>query len=150
MSLLKVSGHSSGSPLVKLHLENTHIFPHHPKHHPRGESVPLVPNTKCMGDSPSQKHPWEWEEFMSARLEPTDSSQEGPELITEHLRPQLHFSQGLEGAERLAVVLVHSSATKAAMHTNAWRQHISPLNSPNLPAAQWLHHQGVPRSTSLK
>lgn len=95
------------------------MFLHHPKHPPRGEVVPLVPNMKCMDDSPSQKHPWMWEESMSARLELTVSLQEGPELITHQLRRQLHFSQGSEGAERLAVVLVHSSAFKATMQTNA-------------------------------
>lgn len=60
-----------------------------------------------------------WEEFMSARLELTVSLQERPERITRQLRPQLHYSQGLEGTERLGVVLVHSGAIKATMQTNA-------------------------------
>lgn len=148
MSLLEASGHSSGSPLTKLHLENMHLFPQHPKHHPRGELVPLVPNMKCMDDSPSQKHQWVWEEFMSARLELRVSLQERPELISHQLRPQLHFSQGLEGQRGLLwcqCTAVLSKQPCRKMHRDStfhlWTLQISQQhNGYTIRVAQEAHH----------
>lgn len=72
-----------------------------------------------------------------------------PVLITHQLRTQFHFARGTEGAERLAVELVHHSAIKATVQPHAQKQSILPLDSPNLSAAWQLQQQGGPSSTLL-